>query len=164
MSARTEREIEGYTMTDITGDPVSGTMNGNKEIIVWYVEDTDIDDDDTPLDPKPPVDPDDPDDDPDKNPETDPDDDVDIDDGETPLNPAPGDDGASGSGDPDGSGTPDLDIVDDDTPLGDLPKTGMVAAPVNPTVTAGIVAMAMSMAATGMYFLFGRKKKDDEDE
>ena len=164
VSARTEREIEGYTMTDITGDPVSGTMNGNKEIIVWYVEDTDIDDDDTPLDPKPPVDPDDPDDDPDKNPETDPDDDVDIDDGETPLNPAPGDDGASGSGDPDGSGTPDLDIVDDDTPLGDLPKTGMVAAPVNPTVTAGIVAMAMSMAVTGMYFLFGRKKKDDEDE
>lgn len=167
VSARTEREIEGYTMTDVTGDPVSGTMDGNKEIIVWYVEDTDIDDGDTPLDPTPPTT--DPDKDPDKDPDTDPDESVDIDDGDTPLGPAPGEEGdGSGSGDPDGAGTPDgsgdLDIVDDGTPLGDLPQTGMVAAPVNPSVTAGIVAMSMSMAATGMYFLFGRKKKDDEDE
>ena len=41
--------IEGYTYDSTTGDPLTGTMNGNKVINVWYVaEDTDITDPEVP--------------------------------------------------------------------------------------------------------------------
>ena len=41
--------IEGYTYDRTTGDPLTGTMNGNKVINVWYVaEDTDITDPEVP--------------------------------------------------------------------------------------------------------------------
>jgi hypothetical protein len=45
---RTEKEIDGYVRTDITGDPVKGTMNSDKEIIVWYVPEEDIEEPETP--------------------------------------------------------------------------------------------------------------------
>ena len=39
----------GYTYDSTTGDPLTGTMNGNKVINVWYVaEDTDITDPEVP--------------------------------------------------------------------------------------------------------------------
>lgn len=75
----------------------------------------------------------------------------------TPLAPDPGV-GDNGDGD-DG----DADITDGETPLGNLPQTGAVAAPVNPATTAGLVALAFSMAGCGLYFTFGRKKGEEED-
>ena len=76
----------------------------------------------------------------------------------TPLAPGPDD----GSGDK-GEGSTDVEITDGETPLGNLPQTGAVAAPVNPATTAGLVALAFSMAGCGLYFTFGRKKGEEED-
>lgn len=169
VTSRTEREIDGYVIVDVTGDAVSGTMNSDKEITVWYEADgTDIGDDDTPLGPQPGTDPDDG-----NNPggnvpgdggETD------IGEGETPLNPTP-DTGNDGTGTGSGTGTDTaadpgdagVDIGEGETPLGDLPQTGMAAAPVSPAGTAGLVALSMSMAALGLYFTFGRKKDEEEN-
>ena len=89
-------------------------------------------------------------------PTTDPD--VDLPDPTTPLGPGTDD----GSGDKDEGGT-DVDLPDGETPLGNLPQTGAVAAPVNPATTAGLVALAFSMAGCGLYFTFGRKKGEEED-
>lgn len=69
----TGKTIEGYTLSQVTGDPITGTMNGNKEIIVYYTADEDLTDPETPLNP-------------------DPGDGTDIGDGEVPLNPDPGTD------------------------------------------------------------------------
>lgn len=69
----TDLAIEGYTISQVTGDPVTGSMNGNKEIIVYYTADEDLTDPETPLNP-------------------DPGDGTDIGDGEVPLNPDPGTD------------------------------------------------------------------------
>lgn len=42
--------IEGYTYDATEGDAVSGILNGNKTVNVYYMADeTDIDDGDTPL-------------------------------------------------------------------------------------------------------------------
>lgn len=81
---------------------------------------------------------------------------IDIPEETTPLGPGPDD----GSGDEDGT---DIDLPDGETPLGNLPQTGAVAAPVNPTVTMGLMALAFSMAGCGLYFTFGRKKGEEED-
>ena len=144
---------------DVTGDAVKGTMNGDKEIIVWYeADDNEIVDPETPLNPDPGTDPDDGNNNPGDGGETD------IGDPETPLNPDPG----TGDGTGDGAGNVpgdggETDIGDGETPMGDLPQTGMTAAPVNPTVTVGLVALAMSMASLGLFFTFGRKKGEEED-
>lgn len=69
----TGKTIEGYTLSQVTGDPITGTMNGNKEIIVYYTADEDLTDPETPLNP-------------------DPGDGTDIGDGEVPLNLDPGTD------------------------------------------------------------------------
>jgi hypothetical protein len=45
---RSEKEIDGYLRTDVTGDPVKGTMDADKEIIVWYVPEEDIEEPETP--------------------------------------------------------------------------------------------------------------------
>lgn len=68
-----DQAIEGYSISQVTGDPVTGSMNGNKEIIVYYTADEDLTDPETPLNP-------------------DPGDGTDIGDGEVPLNPDPGTD------------------------------------------------------------------------
>lgn len=150
-TSRTEKEIDGYVIVDVTGDAVKGTMNGDKEIIVWYeADDNEIVDPETPLNPDPGTDPDDGNNNPGDGGETD------IGDPETPLNPDPG------TGDVPGDGG-ETDIGDGETPMGDLPQTGMTAAPVNPTVTVGLVALAMSMASLGLFFTFGRKKGEEED-
>lgn len=158
-TSRTEKEIDGYVIVDVTGDAVKGTMNGDKEIIVWYeADDNEIVDPETPLNPDPGTDPDDGNNNPGDGGETD------IGDPETPLNPDPG----TGDGTGDGAGNVpgdggETDIGDGETPMGDLPQTGMTAAPVNPTVTVGLVALAMSMASLGLFFTFGRKKGEEED-
>lgn len=68
--------IEGYTYVETTGDALTGTMNSDKVINVYYTaEESDIDDGDTPLGPGP-------------------DGEVDIDDGDTPKGDGSGlDDG-----------------------------------------------------------------------
>ena len=74
VTSYTDKAIEGYTISEIAGDPVTGTMDGNKEILVYYTADEDVTDPETPLNP----DPGDGDGDG-----------TDIGDGEVPLDPAP---------------------------------------------------------------------------
>lgn len=71
---------------------------------------------------------------------------TDLDEGDTPLGPGP-DDGT--------------EIVDPDAPMGDLPQTGSAQA-VNPFATAGLMALALSMAAAGL-FLTRKHGKREED-
>ena len=94
VTAQTQKAIDGYEISQVTGDDVTGYMNGNREIIVYYT--VDIDDGETPLDPGPGGDGDG--------------DGTDIGDGEVPLDPGPGGDG---------DGT---DIGDENVPL--VPATG----------------------------------------
>ncbi|OUQ82272.1 Ig-like domain-containing protein [Flavonifractor sp. An100] len=74
---RTEKEIDGYVQTDITGDPVKGTMNSDKEIIVWYVSEEDIEEPETPTTETP------------ENPEDPKDPGTELPDGETPTSELP---------------------------------------------------------------------------
>lgn len=166
VTSRTELDIAGYDRTDVTGDSLSMEhIDSDKEIIVWYVSnggnggddggETDIPDPSTPLGP---------------NPDgtgtgtgtgTGDGGTVDIGEPSTPLGPGP--DG-TGTGTSTGTGTGSgTEIEDAGVPKGDLPQTGAVAAPVNPTVTAGLLALSMSMAALGLTFTFGRKKGEEED-
>ena len=94
VTAQTEKFIDGYEISQITGDDITGYMNGDRESIVYYT--VDIDDGETPLDPGPGGDGDG--------------DGTDIGDGEVPLDPGPGGDG---------DGT---DIGDENVPL--VPATG----------------------------------------
>ena len=43
--------ITGYTYVETTGDALTGTLNGNKVINVYYSKDSNIDDPSTPTDP-----------------------------------------------------------------------------------------------------------------
>ena len=52
-------------------------------------------------------------------------------------------------------------IVEDGVPLGDLPQTGAVAQAVNPAVTAGMLALAASLAAAGLGLSVSRKKEEE---
>ncbi|HPE16342.1 MAG TPA: hypothetical protein PK597_05245, partial [Oscillospiraceae bacterium] len=54
-------------------------------------------------------------------------------------------------------------IVDDDTPLGDLPQTGTVAEPAKNVWPLGMLAISLSMAAAGLHITFSRKRKEDEE-
>lgn len=60
--------------------------------------------------------------------------------------------------------TPDEDtgtvILDEGTPLGNLPQTGTTAQPADPTVTLGLLAVSVSLAAAGLWLL--RKREDGE--
>lgn len=87
----------------------------------------------------------------------------------TPLGPGPEDPATepdTGTEQPSaetGDGEEIVDIDDGETPLGDLPQTGMVVAPVNPAVTAGLVALAFSMAGVGLHLSFSRKNGEEEE-
>ena len=84
---------------------------------------------------------------------------TDLDEGDTPLGPGPDDGTEIPDGDvPQGGGT---EIVDPDAPMGDLPQTGSAQA-VNPFATAGLMALALSMAAAGL-FLTRKHGKREED-
>lgn len=60
--------------------------------------------------------------------------------------------------------TPDEDtgtvILDEGTPLGNLPQTGTTAQPADPTITLGLLAVSVSLAAAGLWLL--RKREDGE--
>lgn len=161
VTSRTELDISGYDRTNVTGDSLSMEhIDSDKEIIVWYVAngeptdpgdggdggdggEIDIGEPDTPLGPGP-----------DGGTGTGDGGEIDIGEPDTPLGPGP--DGGTDSGS-------EVEIDDAGVPKGDLPQTGAVAAPVNPAITAGLLALSMSMAALGLTFTFGRKKGEEED-
>ena len=51
VTAQDKIAIEGYTYVETTGDALTGTLNGNKVINVYYTKDSSIDDGNTPTDP-----------------------------------------------------------------------------------------------------------------
>ena len=51
VTAQDKIAITGYTYVETTGDALTGTLNGNKVINVYYSKDADIDDPTTPTDP-----------------------------------------------------------------------------------------------------------------
>lgn len=129
--------IDGYTYDGTEGDAVTGTLNGNKTVNVYYVADeTDIDDGDTPTTDLPDV-----------PGEGDGDGEVDIDDGDTPTTDLPD--------------TGDTDIPDGETPTGSLPQTGSVAGQVENRWTLGVLALMASMAAAGLSIAISRKKEEE---
>ena len=133
--------INGYTYDATEGDPVSGVLNGNKTVNVYYVADeTDIDDGDTPTTDLPDV--------PGDGGE------VDIDDGDTPTTdlPGTGDTGSTG----DGSET---DIPDGETPTGSLPQTGTQAQVSMARVALSVMALTASVAAAGLALILFRKSR-----
>ena len=135
--------INGYTYDATEGDPVSGVLNGNKTVNVYYVADeTDIDDGDTPTTDLPDV--------PGDGGE------VDIDDGDTPTTdlPGTGDTGSTGDG---GSG--ETDIPDTGTPTGSLPQTGTQAQTSAARVALSVMALTASLAAAGLALLLFRKSR-----
>ena len=96
-----------------------------------------------------------------------------IDDGDTPAGSNPGqtDDNVTniGEGDVPQGSTPDVpettddpaEIVDGGVPMGDLPQTGTMATPANPTITLGMLAMSASLAAAGLAITISRKREED---
>ena len=129
--------IDGYTYDGTEGDAVTGTLNGNKTVNVYYVADeTDIDDGDTPTTDLPDV-----------PGEGDGGGEVDIDDGDTPTTDLPD--------------TGDTDIPDGETPTGNLPQTGSVAGQVENRWTLGVLALMASMAAAGLSIAISRKKEEE---
>ncbi|MGI5972269.1 MAG: hypothetical protein ACOX67_00735 [Oscillospiraceae bacterium] len=56
----------------------------------------------------------------------------------------------------------EIEIIDEAIPLGNLPQTGSVAEAADPTVTVGILAVAFSLAAVGVYLSFGHKKEKED--
>ena len=54
VTAQDKIAIEGYTYVETSGDALTGTLNGNKVINVYYSKTTDIDDGDTPTTPAEP--------------------------------------------------------------------------------------------------------------
>ena len=134
--------INGYTYDATEGDPVSGVLNGNKTVNVYYMADeTDIDDGETPTTDLPDV--------PGEGGGE-----TDIGDGETPTTdlPGTGDTGSTG----DGSET---DIEDGQTPTGNLPQTGTQAQISMARVALSVMALTASVAAAGLALLLFRKSR-----
>ena len=132
VAAQAARAIDGYAISSTDGE-TSGRLLKNLTINVYYTAVEDIPDDDTPLAPGPG-----------NNGGTD------IPDEETPLAPTPE--------------TPDngsIVIEEENVPLGNLPQTGTTAQSVNPALTLGLLALAFSMAATGLTVSLTRKKEEE---
>jgi hypothetical protein len=58
--------------------------------------------------------------------------------------------------------TADLEIVEPEVPLGNLPQTGTAAEPVKPVWTLGMLILSFSLAAAGLTITFGRKKDEEQ--
>ncbi|WP_294518754.1 vWA domain-containing protein [uncultured Pseudoflavonifractor sp.] len=136
--------IDGYTYDGTEGDSLTGVLNSNKTVNVYYVADsTDIPDDDTPTGDLPDV------------PGGDDGGQTDIPDDDTPtgdLPDVPGGDGGSG----------ETNIPDGETPTGNLPQTGSVAGQVENRWTLGVLALMASMAAAGLSIAISRKKEEEK--
>ena len=141
--------IDGYTYDATEGDPVTGTLNSNKTINVYYMADeTEIDDGDTPTSDLPDL--------PGEGGE------VDIDDGQTPTSDLPdtGDSGNSGNtGDTGTDISDEVEIVDEGTPTGSLPQTGTLVQTSATRVALGILALTASLMAAGLAVVLFRKSR-----
>ena len=125
--------IDGYTYDSTSGDGLTGILNSNKVVNVYYVaEETDIDDDDTPTTDLP--------DEPDEGGETD------IPDDNTPTGDLPDL--------PDEGG--EVDIDDGETPTGNLPQTGTMADSTMSTI--GMLLLALSVTTAGAAAVLWLKK------
>ena len=134
--------ISGYVYDATEGDALSGVVNGNKTINVYYMADeTDIGDGETPTTDLPDV--------PGEGGGE-----TDIGDGETPTTDLPdtGDTGSTG----DGSET---DIPDGQTPTGSLPQTGTQAQVSMARVALSVMALTASVAAAGLALILFRKSR-----
>lgn len=143
VSEKAERQFYGYVFDSWEGygDGLTGIFEDHDVTIdVYYVRDAEIPDEEVPDEPVP-LGP---------QPNT-PDDGTDIGDNDVPLNPGPG------------GGDDDVTIEDGGVPLGNLPQTGFAAAPVNPAVTLGMLALSLSMAAAGLAITYTRKVKEEEE-
>ncbi|WP_433441433.1 InlB B-repeat-containing protein [Pseudoflavonifractor sp.] len=130
--------IEGYTYDATEGDAVSGILNGNKTVNVYYMADeTDIDDGDTPTTDLPDV------------PGEGDGGETDIGDGQTPTTDLP-DTGDNGG---------ETDIPDSGTPTGSLPQTGTLAQTSAARLALGALALTASVAAAGLALLLFRKSR-----
>lgn len=144
VTEKTEREFYGYVFDSWEGygDGLTGIFEDHDVTIdVYYVRDAEIPDEEVPDEPVP-LGP---------QPNTPGDDGTDIGDSDVPLNPGPG------------GGDDDVTIEDGGVPLGNLPQTGFAAAPVNPAVTLGMLALSLSMAAAGLAITYTRKVKEEEE-
>lgn len=144
VTEKTERQFYGYVFDSWEGygDGLTGIFEDHDVTIdVFYVRDAEIPDEEVPDEPVP-LGP---------QPNTPGDDGTDIGDNDVPLNPGPG------------GGDDDVTIEDGGVPLGNLPQTGFAAAPVNPAVTLGMLALSLSMAAAGLAITYTRKVKEEEE-
>lgn len=119
--------IEGYTYAATSGDQLTGTLNGNKVINVYYTvnEPVIIPDEPTPGGDKP----------------------------VTPTTPTT----------PTEPTNPGTEIIDDNTPMGNLPNTGAPADVIDPVTTLGLVALILSMLAAGLGITHNGRRKDEDD-
>lgn len=133
VSTQAALEISGYTIARVDGE-TAGALNRNVTVIVYYTTATEIPDENTPTGDKPEIPGD-----------------VEIPDENTPT-----------GGEPEIPGG-DVEIVDGDVPLGNLPQTGTVGMAVENRWTIGLLAVLSSMAAAGLAVTISRKKKEDEE-
>lgn len=149
--------VEGHTFAQLSGDPVKGILDGDKVINVYFTKNAEPEtpenpenpgggDDDRPVRPDPTPDVEIPDNDTPLNPAPEGGEEIDIADNETPLSPAP-------------EGGEEVVVEEGEVPLGNLPQTGAVAAAVNPALTLGLAALAISLVAAGLSL---RKKETEE--
>lgn len=161
----TDKVIDGYDFVRTEGAKITGRITGNLTIDVYYTPVVHIPDNPIPEGGQPdePVTPP-----PADGGEIPGGEDVDIPDGGVPLGDGGGIsdlDGGSDTGTDIGTGLDDggTIIVDDRIPMGNLPQTGTLSTPVDPTATLAYLTLAASMAAAGLAFATGRRKEEDEE-
>ena len=137
VTEQTEKSIEGYERVRVDGEPTGRNIQSNVIIDVYYTAVTEIPDQPTPEGGQPGE--------------------TDIPDPSVPEGGAP-DPAVPDPAVPDGG---EIEIVDEGTPMGSLPQTGTVAAPVDPSVTLGLMALSASLSAAGLAFFIGRKKEEE---
>lgn len=124
--------ISGYTVERVEGD-VSGRLTADIMITVWYAADTEIESPEVPLGPDSGTGPD-----------------LEIPEDETPKSDLP----------PVGREEDGTIIVDEDVPMGNLPQTGSTGER-GASPAMGAIAFAATVAAAGLAFVTGRKRKED---
>lgn len=137
VTEQTEKDIAGYEWVRVDGEPTGRNIQSNVVIDVYYTAVTEIPDQPTPEGGQPGE--------------------TDIPDPSVPEGGAP-DPAVPDPAVPDGG---EIEIVDEGTPMGSLPQTGTVAAPVDPSVTLGLMALSASLSAAGLAFFIGRKKEEE---
>lgn len=136
------KAISGYTIDHVEGK-VSGKLNGNLTVTVFYASESTIVDPEPPTTNKPDV--------------TDPDENLtDIPEVDVPTTVLPVEPPVTGE-----TVTDDTTIVDEQVPMGNLPQTGLVAQNVNVVMALGALALAASLAAVGLGIVFSRKKEEE---